>query len=215
MNSVTNAFSCYLSGLENKSINLAECSKINLNFFPEEIFNVILNQADFNSLKNLRQSSLFFKEITDNSQKYKDGKHTEEFAKKIITNFKPFINLVKFSIGDYSKENGFMRTFKEERDIDKALMQCAGILDIKLNNISVNLDYEASIIDIPKSYSSTWLYPNYNPKMKCCYTSEVDIYTSFKESKSDILVEQAIDMAKKEINLHLEKKLAEAKSLTY
>jgi hypothetical protein len=211
MININNIFNRYFISDKN---NQADNSKKNLSKFSEDILNIILGKSDFQSLKNLKQTSLFFNKFTENSQNYKDCKQIECFSNKIISVFKPHVNLIQFTPGDYSNRNRLAKLFLEEQEESKALMQCAGVLDIKLNNIIVKLDYNANIIKIQKSLYTSLLYPSYNPKIKCCYTSEAEVYVS-KDALSDKLVKQAIEMAQKEIKLLLDKKAAEVKNLTY
>ncbi|MBA2369944.1 MAG: hypothetical protein H0V82_13150 [Candidatus Protochlamydia sp.] len=185
---------------ENNSIN----TKYNiLNNLPSELLTKIINILEMNSLKKLNQTSKKLNYFTDNNNAYINEKTNQLFAKQIIFEFKPFINIVEYQEGlrSYNIQQNLERDNIKRLNnakINKAQEQCDGKLVVQLNeNTEVSIDYKS------------FVYKNFFNGNKSLFTSEATVNNVFNDEK----IEKAITVAQKHINELLKANFKKALSI--
>ncbi|MBA2369943.1 MAG: hypothetical protein H0V82_13145 [Candidatus Protochlamydia sp.] len=211
MNSINHCVEKYFA--ENNSIN----TKHNiLNDLHPELLTKIVNILEMNSLKNVNQASKRLNYFTDKNNEYLNEKTNQLYAKQIISEFQPFINIVPYYEGGRAfnilpnlEGDNIQRLINAKLD-NKAQEQCEGKLVVQLDeNTGVSIDFICSERRICKSPLKSFLFKNYFNGYKCQYTSAATVNNVFNDEK----IEKAVTIAQQHINKLISANFKKARDL--
>ncbi|MBA2367722.1 MAG: hypothetical protein H0V82_01705 [Candidatus Protochlamydia sp.] len=192
--------------LSNKNL-IHHCQKTyySPNYFcslPKEILNTIFLFLNFNSLYDLYQSNSQLKTELSKNKRYIHLIKNKKFAKKIIAEFKPKINIVKFHENyDIAAADSLIA------ETEKAKKLCEGFLTVYFDKeIFVRIFYHSGSLEIPLknlNVQNSDIYSYY----KCRFTNRIEIFSN------DKTIEKAIKIAQAEIKVLLEANTKYAQNL--